>query len=108
MKGVHRILDKFGVIGKNVSNDIIVSHKLGHCDLFSHRSLIKVPYNGQGQFHIFLSFVGPKNSILPKIAVFTCFSKMKHVFLFHMERNPALDISFVLTTLVTIIVKMLK
>ena len=68
-------------------------HKLGHCDLFSYISLINFLHNSHNQFYIFLFFVVPKNSILLKISGFHMFLQSKVFYVFHMERNPALDIS---------------
>ena len=69
----HRILEKLVEREMNISNYVIVSHKLGHNDLFSYKSLIKVLYNSHGQFHIFLYFVVPNNSILLEISGFHMF-----------------------------------
>ena len=59
----HRILEELVAREINVLNDVIVSHKLGHCDLFSYKYLINVLYNSHDQFYIFLYFVVPNNSI---------------------------------------------
>ena len=75
-----------------------MSHKLGHCDLFSYISLIKVLYSCHNQFPIFMFFVVPKNSILLKINGFHMFIQNKVLFVFHIERNLALDIYLFLTT----------
>ena len=64
---------EIGGMLENVSNDVIMSHKLGHCDLFSYISLIKVIYNSHNQFYIFLFFVVPKKSIFLKISGFHMF-----------------------------------
>ena len=52
-KGDHWILDKLVILERNVLNDLIVSHKLGHCDLFSYKFAIHVLYNNNDQFYIF-------------------------------------------------------
>ena len=92
------MLDKLVIFKKNVLNDLIVSHKLGHCNLFSYRFVLHVLYNNHDQFYIFLLFAVPKISILLKIRVFSMFSKLKYFFVFYIERNQALAISFFLIT----------
>ena len=67
---------------ENVLYDLIVSYELGHCDLFSYKSLIKVIYNDPGQFYIFLLFAVPNISILLEINDFYMFSKIKYIFRF--------------------------
>ena len=57
----------------NALHDVIVSHKLGHCDLFSYESLIKVLYNSDDQFYISVYFVVPNYSILLEINGFHMF-----------------------------------
>ena len=66
----HRILEKLVEREINISNYVIVSHKFGHCDLFSYKSLIKFLYISHDQFYIFLYFVVPNNSILLEISGF--------------------------------------
>ena len=86
------------ILEKNVLNDLIVSHKLGHCDLFSYELAIHVVCNNNDQFYLFLLFAVPNISILLKISGFYMFSKIKYFSVFHIERNPALAISFFLAT----------
>ena len=68
-----RILESLVEREINISNYVIVSHKLGHCDLFSYKYLIKVLYNSHDQFYIFLYFVVPNYSILLEISGFHTF-----------------------------------
>ena len=82
------------MLEKNVLNDLIVAHKVGHRDIFSYRFIIPVLYNNHDQFYIFLLFAVPKISILLKISGFYMFSKNVYFFVCHIERNPAVAISF--------------
>ena len=66
-----------------------MSHKLGHCDLFSYKSLVMVPYNNHDEFYIILFFEVLKNSILIKVSSFHTFLPNKVFF-----RNLALNVSF--------------
>ena len=87
-----------------------MSHKLGHCGLVSYESLGKVRYNKDDQFYIFLFLVvQKKKQFCLKFVVFTCFSKIKYFFFFHIERNPALAtcISIFLTTQVITLVQII-
>ena len=72
---------EIGGTWENVLNDVIVSHKLGHCDLYSYITLIKVVYTNYDQFYIFLFFVLPKSSILLKISRFHMFLLNKGFFI---------------------------
>ena len=84
----HLIFDELVELEKILINDLIVSHKLGHCNLFSDKSLKRILYNNHDQFYIILFFVVPKNSICLKLVVFTCtFLQNKVFFIFHIERN---------------------
>ena len=83
---------------KNVTNDVIMSNKSSYRDLFSYISLLKDLCNSHNQLYIFLFFVVPKNSVFPKISGFHMFLKKRYFFVYHIKRNPALDISFFLTT----------
>ena len=84
------------ILGENVINDLLMSQNFGYYDIFSYKFLIKVLYNYPDQFYIFLLFAVPKISILLKISGFYMFSKIKYFFVFHIERKPALAISFFL------------
>ena len=86
------------MLEENVMNGIIISHKFGYYELFSYKFFIKVLYNNLDQFYMFLLFAVPKISILLKISGLYMFSKIKHFFVFHIERKPALAISFLLIT----------
>ena len=79
---------EIGGTWENVLNDVIVSHKLGHCDLFSYMTLIKVLFNNHKQFYMLLFFVVPKNSILLKISRFHMFLKSKAFFRFSYRAQP--------------------
>ena len=57
---------------------------------------------------MFLLFAVSKISVLLKISGFYMFSKIKYFFVFDIERNPPLDIPFVLITEIAILVNMLK
>ena len=73
---------EIGDTRENVLNDVIVLHKLGHCDLFSYLSLMNVLYNTHNQFYIFLFFVIPNDSILLKISGFHMVPPNKVFFFF--------------------------
>ena len=76
------------ILEKNVLNDLIVSHKLGHCDLFSYELAIHVLCNNNDQFYLFLLFAVPNISILLKISGFYMFSKIKYFFRFSYRAQP--------------------
>ena len=59
-----------------------MSQKLGHCDIFFYKSLIKVLYNNHEQFYILLLVVIPKNSVLFKINVIHMFHQNTEFFRF--------------------------
>ena len=83
------------ILEENVLNDQIVSYKLGHCDIFSYKSLIKVLFNNPDQFYTFVMFVVPNISILLKNGDFYMFSKMVDFLIGHYTYRifpPAIDI----------------
>ena len=95
----HRILEKLVEREINISNYVIVSHKLGHCDLFSYKSLIKFLYNRYDQFYIFLYFVVPNNSILLEISGFYMFLQNEILFRFSYRAQPGTIYFFLLNNL---------
>ena len=62
--------------------DLILAYKLGHCELFSYKSLIKVLYDNPDHFYIFLLFAVPNILILLKISDFYMFSNIKYFLFF--------------------------
>ena len=85
-----RLLHNWEIGGtrESVLNGVKVSHKFGHCDLFSYMTLTKVLYNNQKQFYTFLFFVVPKNSILLKIGRFHMLLQNKVFFRFSYRAHP--------------------
>ena len=95
----HRILEELVAREINVSNDVIVSHKLGHWDLFSYKSLIKVLYNSHDQFRIFLHFVVKSNSSFLEISGFYMFLQNKLFFRWSYRAQPGTSYSFLFNNL---------
>ena len=92
-KGDHWTKYKLVVLEKNLSNDLILAHKVGHCDLFSYISL----YNNHEKCCTVLFVVIPKKKQFSLICFLTCFSITMYCFVFRIEYDPVLDISFFLT-----------
>ena len=65
-----------------------MSHKSGYVTCFYYTSLIKDLYNSHNQLYIFLFFVVPKNSVLPKISGFHMFLKKPVFFRFSYGAQP--------------------
>ena len=84
----HWILDILVILENNVLNVLIVSHKLGHCDLFSYKLVTHVLYNNHDRFHIFLLLAVLKISILLKISGFYMFPKIQYFFRFSYRTQP--------------------
>ena len=83
----------------NISNYVIVSHKLGHCDLVSYKSLIKASYNSHDQLYIFLYFVVPNNLILLEISGFHMFLQNEIYFRFSYRAQPGASDFFLFNNL---------
>ena len=65
-----------------------ISYELGHCDLFSYKTLITILYNSHDQSDIFLFFAVPKNSISFEITGFHKFLQNKVFFRFSYRAQP--------------------
>ena len=95
----HLILENSVAREINVLNYVIVSHRLGHCDLFSYKSFIKVLYNSRDQVYIFLYSVVPHNSIMLEINSFHMFLQNKIFFRFSYRAQPGISYFFLFSNL---------